>query len=109
MYQEFSQVSLKRLTNRRQGPRHAVLPDTRVSLTVLDTCYDCEVLDLSSCGARLKLDTKIPVGSVIELSHDQCGSLYGTVKWNSRHEVGLELNPGVARLLVRYSTPKGLS
>ncbi len=69
---------------------------------MFDTDYDCEVLDLSFCGARLSLDTKLPIGSQITLSHEDCGRVLGIVKWNSPNEVGLELNPGVARLLSRY-------
>ncbi|MEH6633594.1 MAG: PilZ domain-containing protein [Halopseudomonas aestusnigri] len=102
MYQEFSSISLQRLLNRRHAPRHTVLPGTKVQLTVFDIKYDCEILDLSFCGARLSLGTKLPIGSEIVISHDGCGRVLGIVKWNSPNEVGLELNPGVARLLSRY-------
>ena len=102
LYQEFSSVSLQRLLNRRHAPRHSVLPGTKVQLTVFDMNYACEVLVLSFCGARLSLNTKLPIGSEIALSHKDCGSVLGIVKWNSVSEVGVELNPGVARLLSRY-------
>ena len=87
--------------NRRHAPRHAVTEGTTVRLTIFETSYDCEVLDLSFCGARLLLDTKLPIGSQVAMSHSQCGHVFGTVKWNSPQEVGLELNPGVSRLLSR--------
>ncbi|MFD2206575.1 PilZ domain-containing protein [Kiloniella antarctica] len=102
MYQEFSSVSLQRLLNRRHTPRQSVFPGTKVQLTVFNTKYDCEILDLSFCGARLMLDTKLPIGSEIILSHEDCGQVLGIVKWNSQQEIGLELNPGVGRLLSRY-------
>ncbi len=73
-----------------------------MKLTVFDTNYDCELLDLSFCGARLLLNTKLPIGSEVVLLHEDCGSVLGIVKWNSVSEVGVELNPGVARLLSRY-------
>ena len=104
MYQEFSSVSLQRLLNRRHTPRHNVSPGTKVQLTVFDTKYDCEILDLSFCGARLMLGAKVPIGSEIVLSHEDCGQVLGIVKWNSSQEIGLELNPGVARLLSRYGS-----
>ncbi|WP_417455620.1 PilZ domain-containing protein [Kiloniella sp.] len=101
MYQEVPPVSLQRLMNRRHAPRHMVSPGTKVRLTAFDNYYDCEVLDLSFCGARLLLDIKLPIGSEIIISHNHCGQVFGTVKWNSSQEIGLELGPGVGRLLTR--------
>ena len=72
-----------------------------VLLTIFETNYDCEILDLSFCGARLLLDTKLPIGSQVALTHSHCGDVFGIVKWNSPSEVGLELSPGVSRLLTR--------
>lgn len=48
------------------------------------------------------METRLPVGSQVVLSHEQCGKVLGIVKWNAPKEVGLELNPGVARLLSRF-------
>ncbi len=101
MYQEVPSVSFQRLTNRRHAPRHMISSGIKVRLTAFDSNYDCEVLDLSSCGARLLLETKLPIGSEVILSHNHCGRVLGTVKWNSPQEIGLELGPGVGRLLSR--------
>ena len=108
MYQEVPPVSLQRLTNRRQAPRHMVSPGTKVRLIAFDNSYDCEVLDLSFCGARLLLETKLPIGSEIIISHNHCGRVLGTVKWNSPQEIGLELGPGVGRLLTRCNRSESM-
>lgn len=72
----------------RSNARISVLWDAEIIASGEAT--PCEILNISSGGARLKAHQPIPVGSDVQLLCSRFGMLEGKVTWSNQGELGVQ-------------------
>jgi hypothetical protein len=78
-----------RNSDRRQWDRYA--PDAQTSLTLAagGRTFDCELLDLSLGGARLRVVTDFPEDGSVVLQHRIGGLFFASPTWREGSEIGI--------------------
>lgn len=78
-------------SERRRGDRLPVEKRPRLTATSGGRSYDCQVLDVSVHGMRLRFPDAVPDGNVIALDHPVAGTICGRCVWRNGEELGVEL------------------
>lgn len=76
-------------TDRRKWDRY--LPDGQTSVTLAagGRAFDCELLDLSLGGARLRMDADLPDDGDVVLQHRVAGLFLASRTWSRGNEIGI--------------------
>lgn len=76
--------------DRRGAPRVAVSLDARLIYNAGRASLDCRVVDLSSTGAKLDVDERLPVPAYFDLAIDSQGVVRrGRMAWRAGRGVGV--------------------
>lgn len=82
--------------NRREHARKTVLFRTRVS--VLGVAVDCNILDISTGGARVSAALAFERNTEVVLTFDQLGDFNAIVARSHKNEHGLKFNDDPERI-----------
>jgi len=76
-------------SDRRRWDRYS--PDGPTSVTVASggQAFDCELLDLSLGGARLRIDVDLPDDLDVVLQHRVAGLFFASQTWRRGNEIGV--------------------
>lgn len=75
--------------DRRQWDRYAPDAETSVTLAAGGRTFDCELLDLSLGGARLRVDKDLPDDGSVVLQHRVGGLFFACPTWRQGSEIGI--------------------
>lgn len=75
--------------DRRQWDRYSPDGQTSVTLAAGGRTYDCELVDLSLGGARLRVDEDLPDESSVVLLHRVGGIFFASTTWRRGNEIGI--------------------
>ena len=75
---------------RRQWERYPPDGQTSVTLAAGGRVFDCELLDLSLGGARLRVAEGLPEDRGLVLQHRVAGLFFGAPAWRRGNELGLQ-------------------
>lgn len=90
------QISAK---ERRRHPRRSVI--WMGSLKVGEWSFPCRVLELSLCGARIRLSLPLKRGAEVVLSVPRCGDLPAEVSWHKEDKMGLTFSLSADQVRMR--------
>ena len=76
-------------SEQRRVPRLALKGNANITVVVRDRNYAGTLVDLSTCGARLKFSEAPESFDAITIHHDGFGSLSGEPIWQTSAEVGM--------------------
>lgn len=76
-------------TDRRRWDRYSPDGQTSVTLASGGCAFDCELLDLSLGGARLRIDGDLPDDRDVVLQHRVAGLFFASQTWRHGNEVGV--------------------
>jgi hypothetical protein len=81
------------MENRRKDLRHRTLKGAKVVFNADSSVIDVTVRDLSSAGARLKVDSAISLPSHFKLLiNGETATHSALVRWRNDHEAGIEFD-----------------
>lgn len=81
-----------RHSERRQWDRHSPDGQTSVTLAAGGHTFDCELLDLSLGGARLRVAPELPDDDGVVLQHRVGGLFFAAPAWRQGDEIGVRFH-----------------